>query len=67
MTDGGKEKKIDINTASDEQLKLIHGIGEAIAKKISTLRGTDGKSLSMAELVDETSMAELVDKTKIPR
>ncbi len=58
MVEEGKGKKIDINTASDEQLKLILGIGEAIPKKISTLRSTDGKSLSMAELVH---------KTKIPR
>ncbi len=58
MAESGKGEITDINTASFEQLKSIHGIRETLAKIICTLWGTDRKSLSMDELVD---------KTKIPR
>lgn len=50
--------KIDINTASIQQLQLLPGIGESLAQRIVDYRSTYGAFISVTELLNVTGIGE---------
>ena len=53
-----EKMQIDINTATPEQLQLIPGIGEAIAKRIIDYRTENGVFESIEEIMNVSGIGE---------
>ena len=57
-TKSQKNKKININTASKEELQSLSGIGESIANKIIDYRSTNGKCKKIEDIKNVNGIGE---------
>lgn len=53
-----KQKVVNLNKASEEDLMILNGIGPKKARAIIAVRGEDGKQLTMKNLVESTNIAQ---------